>query len=172
MHQCFPSCTCHSHQKASQKNTLSWTIFFFHASHQLHTQRKITHLYKSPATHSPLDQGLGNPASSIGCTSVNLRWVLPRQGSTTMGSPPSVSVHNDLSSCQTSIPLQNVLKAIILPKPQIAVVEKSHTYSCCLRVSALNLLCVLLGFYSSYGRQNLANAGLYAWIHCAGLAHI
>jgi len=48
-------------------------------------------------------EGLGDPPGSIGCTAVDLSWVLSGEGSTTMGTPSSVCVDDDLAAGKTCV---------------------------------------------------------------------
>lgn len=49
------------------------------------------------------DEGLGDPASGVGCTAIDLGWVLSGEGSTTMSAPSSVCVDDDLTASKTGI---------------------------------------------------------------------
>ena len=50
-----------------------------------------------------LDERLGDPSGGIGSGSVNLGVVLSGEGTTSVSSPPSVGVNNDLPSSQTGV---------------------------------------------------------------------
>jgi hypothetical protein len=65
-----------------------------------------TYLNKHSPAEPSLYQGLGHPAGSISCWAVHLGVVLSREGTTTMGTPASVCVHNNLAARDTCIPLQ------------------------------------------------------------------
>ena len=52
------------------------------------------------------DEGLGDPSGSVGSRSVDLGPILSGESTTTVGTPTTVSVDNDLSSGQTSISLR------------------------------------------------------------------
>jgi hypothetical protein len=49
------------------------------------------------------DQGLGDPASGVGSGTVDLGGILSRKGTSSVGSPSSVSINNNLTSSQTGI---------------------------------------------------------------------
>lgn len=65
-----------------------------------------THLNKSSLAKTCHDKRLSHPSSSIGCRSVNLGKVFARKRPSTMGTPTTISVYDDLSSSQTSITLK------------------------------------------------------------------
>jgi hypothetical protein len=52
------------------------------------------------------NEGLGDPSSSVGGRSVDLGPIFTREGTTTVSTPTTVSVDNDLSASQTSISLR------------------------------------------------------------------
>jgi len=52
------------------------------------------------------NEGLGDPSSSVGGRSVDLGPIFTRESTTTVSSPATVSVDNDLSAGQTSISLR------------------------------------------------------------------
>lgn len=52
------------------------------------------------------DQGLGNPAGQVGGGTVDLGEVLAREGTTTVGTPATVGVDNDLTTSQTGVTLR------------------------------------------------------------------
>lgn len=52
------------------------------------------------------DEGLGDPSSSVGGRSVNLGPVLTGEGTTTVSTPTTVGVDNDLSASETGITLR------------------------------------------------------------------
>jgi len=49
------------------------------------------------------DEGLGDPASGVGCTAIDLGWVLSGEGSTSMSAPSSVCVDDNLTASKTGI---------------------------------------------------------------------
>lgn len=49
------------------------------------------------------DDGLGDPAGSVGARAVDLGGVLAGEGTTSVGSPASVGINDDLASCETTI---------------------------------------------------------------------
>lgn len=51
------------------------------------------------------DQGLGDPTSQVGSGTVDLGEVLAGEGTTTVGTPATVGVDNDLTACQTGVTL-------------------------------------------------------------------
>ncbi|KAH3664772.1 hypothetical protein OGATHE_003587 [Ogataea polymorpha] len=63
----------------------------------------VRELHQTSSGKTSVDQRLGNPSGGVGGRSVDLRKVLSRKGTTTVGTPSSVSVDNDLSTGQTSI---------------------------------------------------------------------
>lgn len=52
-----------------------------------------------------MDKGLGNPSGKVGSGTVDLGEVLAREGTTTVGTPATVGVDNDLAASQTGITL-------------------------------------------------------------------
>jgi len=46
---------------------------------------------------------LGNPTGSISGRSVDFGWIFAREGTTTMGTPATITINNNLSSSETSI---------------------------------------------------------------------
>ncbi|RNA06324.1 hypothetical protein BpHYR1_015245 [Brachionus plicatilis] len=63
-------------------------------------------LYQNSPAQTCLDQRLGYPSGSISATSVDFSVVFARKSSTTMSTPATISVHNDLSTSQTGITLR------------------------------------------------------------------
>merc|ERR1719228_804113 len=63
----------------------------------------VGYLHKDSLAEPSLDQGFSDPASSIGRRPVHLSVVLPREGTTSMRSPSSVGVNNDLSPSQPGV---------------------------------------------------------------------
>lgn len=64
-----------------------------------------TYLNQNTATEPSFHKGLGHPTGCICCWSVHLCIVFSRKGTTSVGSPATVSIHNDLSTSNTSITL-------------------------------------------------------------------
>jgi hypothetical protein len=64
----------------------------------------IGHFHQSPLTQPILDKGLSHPPGSIGSRPVHLSRVLARKGSSSMSTPPSISIHYDLASSESCIP--------------------------------------------------------------------
>lgn len=51
------------------------------------------------------DQGLGDVSCIVGSRSVNLGGVLTGEGTTTMGSPATIGINNNLSASETGVSL-------------------------------------------------------------------
>lgn len=51
------------------------------------------------------NQGLGDPAASIGSRAIDLGWVLSGEGTSSVGSPTTISINNDLTASQASVTL-------------------------------------------------------------------
>lgn len=66
----------------------------------------VRQLDQASSGKTGVDQRLGDPSRSVGGRSVNLGEVLTREGTTTVGTPTSVGVDNDLSAGQTSVTLR------------------------------------------------------------------
>lgn len=49
------------------------------------------------------DKGLGDPTSSVGSGTIDLGGILTREGSTTVGTPTTIGINDDLAAGQTSI---------------------------------------------------------------------
>ena len=49
------------------------------------------------------NDGLGDVASVVGCGSIDLGWVLAREGTTAVGRPPTVGINNNLAASKTSV---------------------------------------------------------------------
>ena len=62
-----------------------------------------THLDQTPPAESGLDERLGHPPRRVGRAPVHLGVVLPGESSTTVSSPASVGVHDDLPAGQTGV---------------------------------------------------------------------
>lgn len=65
----------------------------------------VRELDKSTAGKFGVDEGLGDPSSDVGSRTVDLGEVLSRESTTSVGSPSTVGVNNDLAASQTSITL-------------------------------------------------------------------
>lgn len=65
----------------------------------------VRQLDQASSGKTGVDQGLGDPSGSVGGRSVDLGKVLTGEGTTTVGTPTSVGVDNDLSAGQTSVTL-------------------------------------------------------------------
>ena len=65
----------------------------------------VGELDESTAGETTSDQGLGDPAGSVSRGTVDLGEVLAREGSSTVGTPATVGVDNDLTTSQTSVTL-------------------------------------------------------------------
>lgn len=64
---------------------------------------RVSDLNQSSLAESVGDQRLSNPSGSVSSRSIDLGWVLSRESTTSVASPTSVGVDDDLSSSQTSI---------------------------------------------------------------------
>ncbi|KAG7223502.1 hypothetical protein INR49_015495 [Caranx melampygus] len=64
-----------------------------------------THLDQHSPAELSLHQRLGHPASSVSSRAIHLCVILSREGSTTVGSPATVSVNDDLTSSKASVTL-------------------------------------------------------------------
>jgi len=60
-------------------------------------------LDKAAAAELSSNEGLGNPASSVSSRAVDLGRILTGEGTTTVSTPTTVSINNDLTTSQTSI---------------------------------------------------------------------
>ncbi len=49
------------------------------------------------------DDGLGDPTGSVGSRAIDLGGILTREGSTTVGTPTTIGINDDLAASQTSI---------------------------------------------------------------------
>ena len=65
----------------------------------------VGELDKSTAGKAGVDQGLGDPTGEVGGGAVDLGEVLAGEGTTTVSTPATVGVDNDLTTSQTSITL-------------------------------------------------------------------
>ena len=65
----------------------------------------VRELDETAAGETSLDQGLGDPAGEVGSGTVDLGVVLSGEGTTTVGTPTTVGVDNDLTSSKTGITL-------------------------------------------------------------------
>jgi len=63
----------------------------------------VGNLDKYAIAHFGGDEGLGDPPSGIGCTAVDLSWVLSGESSTSMGTPSSICVDDDLATSKASV---------------------------------------------------------------------
>jgi hypothetical protein len=63
----------------------------------------IANLDKDAFTESGLDEGFGDPSSGICSTAVDLGWVLSGESATTMSTPATIGVDDDLTSGKTGI---------------------------------------------------------------------
>ena len=53
-----------------------------------------------------MDDGLGDPAGEVGSRAVDLAVVLAGEGTTTVGTPATVGVDDDLAASETGITLR------------------------------------------------------------------
>ena len=65
----------------------------------------VGELDESTASKTGVDQGLGNPAGNVGSGAVDLGEILARESTTTVGTPATVGVDNDLAASETGITL-------------------------------------------------------------------
>lgn len=65
----------------------------------------IGELNKSSSGKTGLDKRLGNPSGSVGSRSVDLGEILTGEGSSSVGTPSSVGIDNNLSASETGITL-------------------------------------------------------------------
>ncbi|PTD12828.1 hypothetical protein FCULG_00003046 [Fusarium culmorum] len=65
----------------------------------------VRELDKSTSAEASGDQGLGDPSTNVGGRSVDLGEILAGEGTTTVGTPTTVGVDDDLSAGQTGITL-------------------------------------------------------------------
>jgi hypothetical protein len=63
----------------------------------------VGQLHKHSVGEAGGNQGLGDPAGSVGGGAIHLGGVLAGEGSTTVGSPTAIGINDDLSAGQTSI---------------------------------------------------------------------
>lgn len=63
----------------------------------------VGELDKDTAGETSSDKRLGDPAASVGTGAVDLGPVLAREGTTTVGTPATVRVNDDLAACQQTI---------------------------------------------------------------------
>lgn len=65
----------------------------------------VRELDKSSSAETGSDEGLGNPSTDVSSRSIDLGEILSGEGTTTVGTPATVGIDNDLSAGQTSITL-------------------------------------------------------------------
>jgi len=65
----------------------------------------IRQLHKSATGEPSGDEGLGDPASDVGSGTIDLGEILAREGTTTVSTPATVGVDNDLAASKTGITL-------------------------------------------------------------------
>lgn len=68
--------------------------------------RKNANLYKAASAEFGLDEGFGDPSGGIGGGSVHFGRILTGEGTSTMGAPSAVCVHDDLAASQTGVTLE------------------------------------------------------------------
>ena len=59
------------------------------------------------ASKAVSDNALGSLPSNVGSTAVNLGWVLARESTTTVGSPATIGINDDLPASETSITMRS-----------------------------------------------------------------
>jgi hypothetical protein len=67
----------------------------------------VGQLNQNSSSEASSDKGLGDPSSSVGGRSIDLGPIFTRESTTTVSTPTSVGVDNDLSTSQTSITLRS-----------------------------------------------------------------
>ncbi len=67
----------------------------------------VGHLHQHALGQTSLDQRLGDPTGGVGARAIDLGGVLSGEGTSSVSSPTSVRVHNDLASSQTGISLRS-----------------------------------------------------------------
>lgn len=65
----------------------------------------VGELDKSSSGETSSNEGLGDPSSNVGSRSIDLGVILARESTTTVSTPATVGVDNDLSAGQTGITL-------------------------------------------------------------------
>lgn len=75
----------------------------------LHISTVYIYLYEDSFSQTSCYEGLGHPSSSIRCRTIHFRTVLPRESPAPMGSPATICIYNDLTSCESGIALGNRL---------------------------------------------------------------
>jgi hypothetical protein len=65
----------------------------------------VGELDKGTSAKASVDQGLGDPSTNVGSRSIDLGEILTGESTTTVGTPATVGVDDDLSAGQTSITL-------------------------------------------------------------------
>lgn len=65
---------------------------------RLRNTNGIGELDKRTAGETGIDEGLGNPATDIGSRTIDLGEILAGEGATTVGTPATVGVDNDLTA--------------------------------------------------------------------------
>ena len=65
----------------------------------------VRQLDEAAAGEAGVDQGLGDPAGSVGRRAIDLGEVLAREGTSTVGTPTTVGVDDDLTTSETSVTL-------------------------------------------------------------------
>lgn len=65
----------------------------------------VRELDEGTTGEASLDEGLGDPAGEVGSGTVDLGVVLSGEGTTTVGTPTTVGVDNDLTASKTGITL-------------------------------------------------------------------
>ena len=65
----------------------------------------VGELDESTTSELGVDEGLGDPTGEVGCRAVDLAVVLAGEGTTTVGTPATVGVNDDLTAGKTSVTL-------------------------------------------------------------------
>mmetsp|Transcript_4219 Transcript_4219/g.3815 ORF Transcript_4219/g.3815 Transcript_4219/m.3815 type:complete len:207 (-) Transcript_4219:496-1116(-) len=83
------------------------TIRVHEETQWLDNSNSITDLDQATLAQSGMDQGLCCPSSCICCRSINLSGILARESSTTVCSPATISINNNLTTSKTSITMRS-----------------------------------------------------------------
>jgi len=72
---------------------------------RLGNSNRVRKLDEDATSESSGNEGLGDPTSSVGSGPINLREVLAAEGTTTVSTPATIGVNNDLAASKASITL-------------------------------------------------------------------
>lgn len=71
----------------------------------LYFHQDSTHLDEDSLTQASFDQGLGDPACCVSSRPIYFGVVFPREGPSSVASPPAVRVYNDFAAGESRIAL-------------------------------------------------------------------